>query len=882
MVGKSKKKAVKPKENRVSFSRYVIIFWLVFFSGLGSLYYFFHGISNSELLGKLPSLEQLENPSTSLATQLLSSDGKQLGTIFKKNRALATYDELSPYLIDALVSTEDERYYKHSGIDGKSLARAVIKGGSSGGGSTITQQLAKMLFTKQVVKNKWERAFQKLKEWVVAVKIERQYTKEEIVTMYFNTLDFVNNAAGVKSASKVYFDTKPQDLKIEQAAMFVGMAKNPALFNPLRRPDTTLHRRNVVFYQMMQNKKLSKAEFDSLKILPLGLRFTRASHRSGIATYFREEVRKKLKKIFKELRRPDGASYNIYQDGLKIYTSINYDMQKYAEKAVKTHLGKELQPAFFKHWKSKTRGLRKFAPFYFEDYTEKEKVLAVEKLIKSGIRTSGRYKKALDGRPNVKKVTYAYNRAAYRNQRWKNKVKFFDNERYLVQQELNRLNRDSTYARVILKEKDRTRKEIEVFQDSIHKYKKRIKNFKEELNEKYSEYLLLWEPFDRKMMVHFDKKIPMRIFTWDGEKDTLLSPRDSVIHHKWYLRSGLLSIDPHTGFIRAWVGGINYKYFQYDHVRATRQVGSTFKPFVYATAIENGVNPCEEYLNEEVTFPAGLYGLEEPWKPKNAGEESNLSGQPLTLKIALANSINSITARIMKSFGPKAVIDVARRCGITTPIEPVPSICLGTPDVSLFDMVSAYCVFANKGIRIEPQFITRIEDKNGSIIWRPTSKRKEAMTEENAYKMIELLSGVAAYGPKVGGKSTYGTGIRLRSPFRPYAKIPYSIKISGKTGTTQMQSDGWFMGITPDLVTGVWTGCEDRAAHFLSLRLGMGTNMALPIWGYYMNDIYKNSKLKISKGKFEIPESLENEEFDCIKRKENAIETTDNVDFDEF
>lgn len=871
-----------PEKVKPSYKGFIIAFWIVFLMGVGSVFYFFNGIANDELLGKLPSFQQLENPSTSLATRLLSSDGKQLGTIFKENRALAEYKELSPYLIEALVSTEDERYYDHSGIDGKSLARAVLKGGSSGGGSTITQQLAKMLFTEQVVKNKWERAFQKLKEWVVAVKLERQYTKEEILTMYFNTLDFVNNAAGIKSASQVYFDTNPEDLKIEQAAMFVGMAKNPALFNPLRRPDTTLFRRNVVFAQMLKNEKITQEEFDSLKTLPLGLRFTRASHRSGIATYFREEVRKKLKKIFKELRRPDRTKYDIYEDGLKIYTSINYDMQKYAENAVKTHLGKELQPAFFKHWKSKSRGLRKYAPFYFEDYTADEKADAVEKLIKNGIRTSGRYKKALDANPSVKKVTYAYNRATYKNQRWKNKVKANDDKRYLVQQELNRLNRDSTNARAILKEKQRARKEIEAFQDSIKKYKKKIKSFKSELEEKRTEYLKLWEPFDKKMMDEFDKKISMRVFTWDGEKDTVMSPRDSVIHHKWYLRSGLLSIDPHTGFIRAWVGGINYKYFQYDHVRATRQVGSTFKPFVYATAIENGVNPCEEYLNEEVTFPAGLYGLEEPWKPKNAGGESHLSGQPLTLKMALANSINSITARIMKNFGPEAVINVARRCGITTPIEPVPSICLGTPDVSLYDMVSAYCVFANKGIRIEPQFITRIEDKNGSIIWRPSAKRKEAMTEENAYKMIELLSGVANYGPKVQGKSTYGTGVRLRSPNRPYGKLPYSIKISGKTGTTQMQSDGWFMGITPDLVTGVWTGCEDRAAHFLSLKLGMGTNMALPIWGYYMNDIYKNPKLKISQGEFEVPESLENEEFDCTKRKANAIETSETVDFDEF
>ena len=865
-----------------SYKIYVIIFWALFSLSGGLGYYLFYSIANEDLLGKLPSFQQLENPKTLLATRLLSSDGKLLGTIFKENRALSEYHELSYFLEDALVSTEDERFYNHSGIDGKSLARAILKGGSSGGGSTISQQLAKMLFTEKVVKNKWERVKQKLKEWVVAVKLEKQYTKEEIITKYFNTLDFVNNAAGIKSASQVYFNTSPQELKIEQAAMFVGMAKNPSLFNPLRRPDTTLFRRNVVFAQMLKNDKITKTEFDSLKKLPLGIQFNLASHHSGTATYFRQEVKKKLKKIFKNLKKPDGTTYNMYQDGLKIYTSINYDMQQYAENAVKTHLGKELQPAFFKHWKSKSNDLKKYAPFYFEDYTEEEKSVAVEKLIKNGIRTSGRYRKSLDADKDLRRVTYAFNRATTKNQGWKNEVKYYDRKRYLVQQELNRLNRDTTNKWVIRKEKNRVRKEIKIFQDSINKYKEKSVDFKAELEQKRKEYLKLWKPFDKKMMLKFDKKISMRIFTWNGEKDTLMSPRDSVIYHKWYLRSGILSIDPHTGFIKAWVGGINYKYFQYDHVRAKRQVGSTFKPFVYATAIENGVNPCEEYLNEEVTFPAGTYNLDEPWKPKNAGEESHLDGQSLTLKMALANSINSITARIMKNFGPEAVIDVARRCGITSPIKPVPSICLGTPDVSLYDMVSAYCVFANKGIRTEPQFVTKIEDKNGTIIWKPTPDRKEVMTEENAYKMIELLSGVAEYGPKIDGKATYGTGVRLRSPTRPYGNIPYSVKIAGKTGTTQMQSDGWFMGITPDLVTGVWTGCEDRSAHFLSLHLGMGTNMALPIWGYYMNDIYKNPKIKISKGDFDIPISLKNDEFNCVKRKSNSIDVSDVIDFDDF
>lgn len=859
------------KAPKKSFKGYIIAFWTVFILGVSSLYFLFYGIANWELMGKLPSFEDLENPNTFLATELYSSDEQLLGTIFKENRSLAEYKELSAFLTDGLVSTEDERYFEHSGIDGKSLIRAIAKGGKAGGGSTITQQLAKMLFTENVVKNKVERAKQKLKEWVIAVQLERQYTKSEIITMYFNKLDFVNNAAGIKSASKVYFNTNPLDLKVEEAAMFVGMAKNPSLFNPIKRPDTTLFRRNVVLSQMVRNNKLTQLEYDSLKQLPLGLKFQRASHRTGVATYFREEVRKQLKKIFNTMTKPDGTKYDIYRDGLKIYTSINYEMQQYAENAVKTHLGKELQPAFYKHWNSKTRGLKKYAPFYFEDYTAKEKEDAVERLILQGIRTSGRYKKQLDKKPELRRRTYAYNRASYKNQRWKNKVKKYDDERYVYQQQLNLLNRDSSNSKFVLDEKKEARKFIEQYQDSIGKYKKRIKAFKKELQEKHASYVELWKPFDDSMQVVFNQKQKMKVFTWQGERDTVISPRDSVVHHKWFLRSGLLSIDPKTGFIKAWVGGINYKYFQYDHVRATRQVGSTFKPFVYGTAIQNGMNPCDKILNEPVTFPAGMYGLEEPWSPKNSAE-SRLDGEQLTLKMALANSINSVTAKIMKDMGPQETIKFARACGITSNIEPVPSICLGTPDVSLFEMVSAYSVFANKGNYIEPQFIMRIEDKNGAVVWKPTPKKREAMTPENAYKMIQLLSGVSAYGPKVKGKSTYGTGIRLRSSARPYGNIPSSIKIAGKTGTTQMQSDGWFMGITPDLVTGVWTGCEDRAAHFISLRLGMGTNMALPIWGYYMNDIYKNDKLKISKGDFERPESLKYEEFDCRKVKEDFNE----------
>lgn len=849
-----------------SFKVYLYLFWFIFFGGIGTLYLLFYGISKYEILGPLPSTEELEDPKSYLATEILSSDGKMLGTIFKENRTICDYEELSPFLTQALVSTEDERFFDHSGIDGESLLRAVFYMGKAGGGSTITQQLAKMLFTKKPSSG-LDRIKQKLNEWVIAARIERQYTKNEIIAMYYTKLDFVNQAAGIKSAANIYFTKEPKDLEVQEAAMFAGMAKNPSLFNPIRFPDTTHFRRNVALMQMVRNKFLTQEQYDSIKTLPLGLKLNRASHKEGIATYFREEVRAQLRGIFKNLKKADGTDYDIYRDGLKVYTSINSRMQTYAEKAVSTHLGTELQKDFFKHWNNKSPNAKKYAPFYFEGMTDQQKKEMVNQLILRGVRTSGRYKKAIDERPKLRERTYAYNRVYHEKTTLEQKKSVFEEIRYKRQQELNRLNRDTNPNAEVIRQKNESRRGLLIAVDSINKYDQKLKELEKPYNKAKSRYMEVWKPFDDTMQVVFDQPIPMQIFTWEGPKDTIMSPRDSVVHHKWYLRAGMMSIDPKTGYIKAWVGGIDYKFFQYDQVRGTRQVGSTFKPFVYATAIENGVSPCERILNENVTFPKGMYGLEQAWMPKNAAAD-NLDGEKVSLKMALANSINSISAKIMKDFGPLAVIDVARRCGITTAIEPVPSICLGTPDVSLYEMVSAYGVFANKGFWIEPSFILRIEDRNGATIWTPTPERRDAMTEENAYKMLELLGGVAAYGPKINGHATYGTGVRLRSASKPYGNIPNSIKIAGKTGTTQNQSDGWFMGITPDLVTGVWVGCEDRAAHFTSLRLGMGTNMALPIWGYYMNYIYKDPKLDVSKGWFELPSTLTQEEFDCSKSEE--------------
>lgn len=834
----------------------------MFTSGIGFMYLLFLGIATFEMLGDLPTFEELENPKSHLATEIFSSDAHLLGTIFKENRSMCDQDELSQHLFDALIATEDERYFEHNGIDGISLLRAVVYMGRAGGGSTITQQLAKMLFTDIPSQNIVSRIGQKFNEWVIAVQLERQYTKKEIITMYYNRLDFVNQGVGIKSAANIYFSTTPDKLTIEQSAMFAGMAKNPSLFNPFRREEKTKKRRNVAMKQMVKNGFITQEVYDSLRVLPLNLKKNIASHREGVATYFREEVRGQLRTIIGKLKKPGGGKYDIYRDGLKIYTSINYEMQMYAEKAVKTHLGGELQPTFFKHWRRKSKASRATEPYYFEGMTRKEKQQTAESLVQNGIRTSSRYKNELAKRPELQKRTFKRNRLFTKLNRLKNKRDHFDEERFKMQQELNRLNKDTINSTYVLREKRAVRKSLNLAQDSLNKYRKRIKKDKEPYQVAHKSYYKLWKPFDDTMQVVFKEPVKMKIFTWNGSADTTLSPRDSVIHHKWYLRTGMLSIDPKTGYIKAWVGGIDYKHFQYDQVRGTRQVGSTFKPFVYACAIENGVSPCETVLNAPVTFPEGMYGLEESWTPHNATKD-NLDGVNVSLKMALANSINSISAKIMKDFGPLAVIDVARRCGITSRIEAVPSICLGTPDVSLFEMVSAYSVFANKGIWIEPSFILRIEDRNGSTIWSPTPKRKEAMTEENAYKMLELLGGVAAYGPRVNGRATYGTGVRLRSSARAYGGIPSSIKIAGKTGTTQMQSDGWFMGITPDLVTGVWVGCEDRAAHFTSLRLGMGTNTALPIWGYYMNSIYKNEDLNVSRGWFELPNGLKKEDLDC-------------------
>lgn len=731
--------------------KYITIFWAVI-AGIIVFPLLLVFSASMGWLGEMPSVEDLVNPKSNLATEVFSADGKVIGKYYKENRTNISYDEISPYVINALIATEDARFYTHSGVDIRGLVRALFSVGRRGGASTISQQLAKMLFHGSRPSGKIERLAQKIKEWVIAAQLERHYTKEELIAMYLNRFDFINNAVGIKSAARIYFNTTADKLTVEQAAMLVGMCKNPSYYNPNspKRFEVSQLRRNVVLHQMSRfdnpftgEKFLSKSEFDSLKQIPLKLDFRKEGHNEGLATYFRESLRAELTKWCEENKKPDGTKYNIYRDGLKIYTTIDSRMQQYAEEAVAEHLGKELQDEFFKHWKGK-----KSAPFFMLSDEE------IKKLMEQAMTRSDRYKDL---------------------------------------------------------------KENNVSKDSI------LKNF--------------------------NTPAEMTIFSWKGEIDTIMTPMDSIRYYKHFLQTGFMSMDPHTGHIKAWVGGINYKHFKYDHVKQSkRQVGSTFKPFVYALAMQEYWSPCTELPNVRVNFDLPEGGV---WSPENSDGEY---GGMLNLKKALAGSVNTITAQLMKQFGPQAVIDLTSKMGISGPIEAVPSICLGTPDVSVYEMVGANSTFANKGVWTEPIFITRIEDKNGNILQEFIPKRNEVMSEEAAFLTLNLMQGVVESG----------TGMRLR--FRYKLNTP----IAGKTGTTQKNSDGWFMGITPDLVSGVWVGCSDRSAHFRSTHLGQGANMALPIWGKYMQKVYADPSIQISKGEFERPENPIEVELDCNKFKSGA------------
>ena len=746
----------KAKNN---YKKQIKFFWIAV-AGPVALLFLLVSLTALELFGDLPTFEELENPKSNLASEIYSSDMKVLGKLYYENRTTVHFNNLDVNLVHALIATEDARFYNHSGVDGRGLLRVIFKtilGGSesSGGGSTITQQLAKMLFPREQNQSKFKIIFRKIKEWIIAVRLERQYTKNEIVAMYLNKFDFINNAVGIKSAAKIYFNTIPDSLKIEQSAMLVGMAKNPALFNPIRRPGQTLQRRNVVLSQMKKYDYITEAQCDSLQKIPLELNFKPEDHNEGLATYFREYLRDEfMRKWCQENRKPDGTEYNIYKDGLRIYTTINSKMQQYAEEAVEEHL-KNFQEIFLQDCKKK-----KNAPF--------------------------------DWRVTKDEIKNIMNQAMKRSERYR-----------------------------VMKQAGMTDQQIET---------------------------------------SFNTPTPMTVFSWKKDIDTVLKPIDSIRYYKTFLQTGFMSMDPHTGFVKAWVGGIDHKHFKYDHVKvAKRQVGSTFKPILYSLAIQEGYPPCYRIPNVPVT----IHYDDKDWTPDNSEDKYN--GRMVTLQFALALSINYVSAYLMKQFGPQAVVDMARRMGITSPIDPVPAICLGTPEISVYEMVGANSTFANKGTWIEPLFVTRIEDKNGNVLQDFTSATEEVMSEDKAYVMLHLMKGVV----------NYGTGNYLHSIYKMYYPI------AGKTGTTQNQSDGWFMGITPDLVSGCWVGAEDRSVHFSSLEYGQGGRMALPIWAKYMQKIYADHTLKISTGDFEAPSKKINIELDCSKYDKEMEKGTNNFEDEE-
>lgn len=763
--------AVNQKED---YSRYVKTFWKIFGYGfLGVILFFL--LASWGVFGKMPDFKELEDPSYNVATEIISADGQTLGKYYLENRTPVKYADLPKSLVDALIATEDERFYDHSGIDARGTFRAIATLGGSGGASTVTQQLAKNLFHRRST-NIFLAVIQKAKEWIIAAKLERQYTKEEIIAMYFNTVDFTHNAVGIRSASKTYFGKEPKDLKVEEAAVLVGMLKNPSYYNPMRTSDQAKKRmedrRNTVFSQMVKNGKLDEATKAKLEEKHIVTNYNPESHKEGIATYFREYLRGFMADWVKDHKKEDGSEYDIYRDGLKIYVTIDSKLQKYAEEAVYEHLA-NLQEEFFIKQKD-----NKNAPFVKISKTETDKIMA---------------------------------RAMRNSERWRK-----------------------------MSEEGKSEDEI-------------IKSF--------------------------SVKTDMTVFTWKGERDTVMTPLDSIRYYKHFLQTGVMSMEPQTGYVKAWVGGINYKYFQYDHVaQGARQAGSTFKPIVYATAIEQkGISPCDTVIDGPFSMPKGKYGIDADWNPQNSNGQYR---GVVTYKQALAYSINTVSAKLINSTGPQPVVDMAKNLGFTSKIPVQPSIALGSADVTVSEMVAAYSTFANQGMYVKPQVIAKIEDKNGVILYQGETETHEVMNKDIAYAVIKLLEGVTETGSgarlKWGGAG--GTGYDRMTGY------PYKIinPIAGKTGTTQNQSDGWFVGMVPNLCTGVWVGNEDRSAHFNSLIYGQGATMALPIWGLFMKKVYADDTVvfKVSQKPFERPANLKIP-VDCYtKPKEKDTTETDSLKVD--
>ncbi|MDA0568520.1 MAG: transglycosylase domain-containing protein [Bacteroidetes bacterium] len=775
------------------------------------------------LTGDLPNTETLANPRTFLATKIYTMDGKVLGSYYKENRSEARYEDLPSHLKEALISTEDVRY-SHDGVDFYGLGRAIAFLGKRGGGSTITQQLAKLLFTEEYESTTFfERALlQKPKEWIIASRLEHHYTKGEIMTMYLNRYDFLNQAVGIRSAANIYFNKEVGDLKVEECAMLVGMLKNSALFNPLRRMELVTTRRNVVLNQMQKYGYLEESVSDSLKELTITLSYQKVSHNEGAAPYFRERLRSKLKSVFSEKNRDgsyvicqaDGSPYNIYQDGLQVHTTIDSRLQKYAENAVSTYLGGELQAAFEKDLTNRNKSTY---PFY-----DGIKPSAKKNILDIATRDSDRYKKA-NGElcPGC--------------------------------------NRPDFYI------KD-------------HRFENGDKGFKCEPDKKGCGHIwmgLSTEAFNKSM----HKPVKMKVFSHAGLIDTVLTPMDSIVHRKKTLHAGLLAIEPSSGQIKAWVGGIDYRFFQYDNVDLSkRQVGSTFKPFVYATALRMGMNSCDELPNH-VTCIDLPEGYDPPrWCPENSSAKY---GEIVTLEYALANSMNTITAKLIKDLGTDRVIKLAHALGIKSDIPNVPSIALGVAELNLKEMVAANSSLVNGGVYIEPTFLIRVEDRYGNTIYEPNQEMRQGLDEVTSYKVIRMMQGVVDGAWNEELQKRTGTGVRLRydSDKRDYDGIKFPM--AGKTGTTQNNTDGWFMGLTPDLVTGVWVGAQDPTIRFSSTRYGQGANTALPIYGFFMKDTYADEGVALSRREFTRPESLGADTLDCKEQASIKGHTFDSDGFDD-
>ena len=700
------------KQKNFGYKKWVKFIWL----GLGGIIlgtaFLFFAVSQG-FLGDMPDVNELENPDIYVASEIISSDGVTLGKFEKEKTIPVTYKDLPPHLVYALMAKEDERFREHSGIDLQAFARAVAYGGKRGGGSTISQQLAKLLFTKGASQNKFQRAFQKLKEWSVAVSLEKRYTKEEIITLYFNKFDFLHNANGIELASRIYFNKPTKDLTLSEAATFVAMLENPVRNNPIKYPEKAKARRNVVLEQMLKTNYIDQATYDKVVAEPIVVDFHPVeSVDEGYSAYYKHYLRKEINNYLEEYEKETGKDVNIYRDGLKIFVTLDSKMQKYAEEAIKEHMT-SLQKSFDSEQRRNPN-----RPFYFL------KKKQIDDIMLAAMKRTGRYKQlAAEG----------------------------------------------------------------VSEDSI--------------------------------LMDFKTPTKTTIFTWEGEKETEMSPYDSIRYHKQIAQAGLMSMEPATGDIKAWVGGIDWKHFQYDHVKqGKRQVGSTFKPFVYATAIMNlGMTPCSTVSN--ATYTKGDWVVE--------GKGGNL-----TLRDALAHSKNPVAVRLIESVSPKKVIQLARDLGVTEEMPNEYAIALGSTDITIYEMLGAYSSFANFGNYIKPEMVWRIEDANGRVIKEVKNETKEVMNEMYAYTMIDLMKGVTRFGTASGELRRMG--------------IPETVEIAGKTGTTQNNSDGWFMGITPNLATGVWVGWEDRATHFWSTGEGQGAKMALPIWGIFMKKVWADKELGIT------------------------------------